>query len=412
MINKLLPYFTIVLLAGLGACKKEAAVDPRNLIQIDSATLSKGVTITLSNDTTTASLGNIQAKFSQTSHCFPANEVFSFSAAGVNLPEGAYYSWDFGDGNMAKGNSVSYSYQAPGSFVVILQVMLNVDNMLAKMAFPIKAKGGLNKPVALFSTKLDFPTNLNYITFNSSSSVNHGDIIQYKYEWGDGNSQVSSVGLIRYEFPKKINDTSYPVKLTITTNTGCTDDTTIQIKIPGRYNIKGGFKAVAIDACSKETFLFTAEAENVPTGAIYEWDFSDGKGAKTGNPVQYKYKYPNDYDVIMSIKLNGREIYRTNQLVHSKGEMPSPIAAFEETLVWDYPNSQRWSFNSRSTIATSTIDAYKWEFGNGNSNNEFNSFIETSYHKTSSAQSFKVQLIVTGNGCADTTSKMISIPPL
>ncbi len=405
-------YFFIALLFCLWACKKDTVVAETNLIQIDSATLQKGAVITISRDTTTVSLGNVQAKFSQTSTCFPGKEIFSFTASGVNLPSGGYYHWSFGDGNMADGNSVSYSYQAPGSFVVTLEVMLNSNNILAKMIFPIKAKGQQTKPEASFSFKSDFPNNLNYITFNSSSSVNHSDIIQYKYEWGDGSTLVSSIGLIRHEFPKKINDTTYPVKLTITTNTGCSDDTIMPVLIPGTYHIKGGFRAVVYEACTNENFVFTAEAENVPTGSVYEWDFSDGKGVKLGNPVQYIYQYPNDYDVIMAIKLNGREIYRTNKLVNSKGINPKPKAAFEETLVWDYPNTQRWSFNSKSTIATSTIDSYRWNFGNGNTNNEFNSFIETVFNKTNTAQQFKVQLIVTGNGCADTTSKLIAIPKM
>jgi hypothetical protein len=405
-------YFFISVLLGLWACKKEAGISVTDLIQIDSATLRNGVINTDLRDTTTVSLGNVQAKFSQTSTCFPGKEIFSFTASGVKLPSGGYYHWSFGDGNIADGSMVTYSYQAPGSFVVTLEVMLNTNNVLAKMVFPIKAKGQQTKPEASFSFKSDFPNNLNYITFNSSSSVNHSDIIQYKYEWGDGSSLVSSIGLIRHEFPKKINDTTYPVKLTITTNTGCSDDTTMPVLIPGTYNIKGSFKAVAFEACTNENFIFTAEAEHVPTGAVYEWDFSDGKGSKIGNPVQYKYKYPNDYDVMMSVKLNGREIYRTNKLVRSKGENPKPIASFEETLVWNYLNTQRWSFNSRSTIATSTIDTYKWDFGNGNTNNEFNSFIETVFNKANTAQQFKVQLIVTGNGCADTTSKIITIPKM
>jgi PKD repeat protein len=180
--------------------------------------------------------------------------------------------------------------------------------------------------------------------------------------------------------------------------------------ISGRYNIKGKFRAEAIDACTNERILFTAEAENVPTGVIYEWDFSDGTGTRTGNPFLYKYKFPNDYDVIMSVILNGREIYRTNKLVNAKGENPKPTARFDETLVWNYPTTQRWWFNSRSTIPTSTIDSYQWNFGNGNTNYEFFSFIETVYNKETTSRSYTVQLIVTGNGCADTARKTITIP--
>jgi PKD repeat protein len=395
----------------LFSCKKEAVVDLDTLVQVDSVQITKGAIITVARDTTIVTYGNVEAKFSQTSTCFPSTEKFTFTASGVALPAGGYYSWSFGDGNIATGSTTTHSYQAAGSFVVTLMVMANANNMLAKVSFGVKALGQQTKPEAIFSTKFDFPQNLNYVTFNSASSINQGDIVQFKYNWGDGTEYISSVGLVRHEFPKKVNDTTYSVKLTVLSNFGCTDDTTVKVTIPGMYNIKGKFKAEAFDACTNERIVFTAEAENVPTGAVYEWNFSDGTGTRTGNPIMYKYKFPNDYDVIMTIKLNGREIYKTNKLVNAKGENPKPKALFEETLVWDYPTTQRWSFNSRSTIPTSTIDSYQWSFGNGNTNNEFYSFIETSYNKETTSKSYTVQLIVTGNGCADTTRKTITIPP-
>lgn len=410
---KLKRFYLFIFLAGLSlfACKKEAAIDLDKLVQVDSAQITKGAIVTISSDTTTVTYGNVEAKFSQTSTCFPSTEIFTFTASGVSLPAGGYYSWQFGDGNIATGATTTHSYQAAGSFVVTLMVMANANNMLAKVSFGVKPLGQQTKPEASFTTKFDFPQNLNYVTFNSTSSVNQGDIVQYKYSWGDGTEHIGSVGLVRHEFPKTINDSTYSVKLTVLSNSGCSDDTTIRLTIPGRYNVKGKFKTESFDACTNERILFTAEAENVPAGAVYEWDFSDGTGARNGNPIMYKYKFPNDYDVIMRVKLNGREIYRTNKLVNAKGENPKPIAKFDETLVWDYPATQRWSFNSKSTIPTSTIDSYQWNFGNGSTNNEFYSFIETVYNKESTSKTYTIQLIVTGNGCADTTRKTITIPP-
>ncbi|MDP1844314.1 MAG: PKD domain-containing protein [Sediminibacterium sp.] len=394
------------------ACKKDTTTPLEDLIKADSTLGTKGAIISVSKDTTTVSYGNIQIKFSQTSTCFPSKEIVTFTASGVDLPAGGYYNWEFGNGNTANGKTVTYSYPAAGSYVVVLYVMANANISLAKVVFPIKVLGEQTKPVASFTFKSDFPANLNYITFNSTSSVNQGDFVQYIYNWGDGTQLISAVGLTRHEFPKKINDTTYAVKLTVTTNSGCKADTSIPVLIPGIYNIKGSFTTQSINACTNEQIIFTAAAENVPTGAIYEWNFSDGLPVKTGNSITYKYKYPNDYDVIMMVKLNGRVIYTTNKLVNAKGENPKPTAKFEETLVSQNSTTVRWSFNSKSTIPTSTIDSYQWDFGNGKTNNAFYSFIETDYAKESTAKTYKVQLIVTGNGCTDTTSKTITIPKL
>lgn len=407
-------YLGLYLLTGILAivvsCKKEAVSPITQYLQNTKIKADTAATTTTVKDTTTVDFGGIVVRYEQSSTCYPGTEVFSFKASGPTLPPGAFYFWTFGDGNTANGATASHSYQAAGSFLVNLMVMADANTVLTKLSFPIKAKGLQTKPVAGFTYKSDYPENVNYITFNTSSSVNQGDIAYYKWEWGDGTSVLTSVGLIRYEFPRNTTDITYPVKLTITTNTGCTADTTIAVTIPAAYPIKGSFRADAFDACTNESFLFTAEAENVPGGSVYEWDFSDGKGIVTGNPVRYKYKYPNDYDVIMSVRLNGRLIYRTNKMVNAKGEKPKPTAAFEQTLAWQNATTSHWLFNSRSTIPTGTIDSYQWNFGNGNTSNDYYSSVENSYLKKATAQSYTVQLIVTGNGCADTTSKVIAIP--
>ncbi len=408
--NKQLAYYLLgFFIIGLISCKKDTTSSLSNeLVSNDIAQTASSIIV--DKDTTIINFSDIVIRYTQTSACFPSTEVFYFSVKATGVPDGTYYIWSFGDGNTSTGNSVSYSYQAASSTISNLLVMKDQNTMIARLAFPVKPRGKQTKPVPSFNVKSDFPSNENYVTFNSTSAVNQGDISYYTWDWGDGKSTVSSVGLIRYEFPSSITDKTYPVKLTITTNGGCRADTTIPVTILAKYPIKGSFKSESFNICSNETIQFTSLLENVPTGSVYEWDFSDGLQVKTGNTITYKYKYPNDYDVILSVKLNGRLIYITNKLVNAKGENPRPTASFEETLVAQNATTQRWSFNSRSTIPTSTIDSYKWDFGNGNTNNDYYSFIETTFNKENVSKSYKVQLIVTGNGCADTTSKMIFIP--
>ncbi len=411
--KKYLAYYLLgFFILGYLSCKKET-----NTSTLANGLISNDITNTASSiivnkDTTIINFGDIIISYTQTSACFPSTEVFNFSVKATGIPDGSYYIWSFGDGNTATGNSVNYSYQAASSIIANVLVMKDQNTMIARLAFPVKPKGKQTKPVPSFNVKFDFPSNENYVTFNSTSAVNQGDISYYTWDWGDGKTSITSIGLIRYEFPTNIADKTYPVKLTIHTNGGCRADTIIPVTIPAKYPIKGSFKTESFNVCTNETIQFTSLLENVPSGSVYEWDFSDGLPVITGNPITYKYKYPNDYDVILSVKLNGRLIYITNKLVNSKGENPKPKAAFEETLVAQNATSQRWSFNSRSTIPTSTIDTYKWDFGNGNTNNDYYSFIETSFNKENTSKSYKVQLIVTGNGCADTTSKMITVAKL
>ncbi len=400
-------FITLILVELFLSCNK-ATIDDNKIEQ------TKPIigTITTSNDTTIVTVGTVIIRYTKTPSCYPSTEVFTFTATAANVPNDASFNWFFGDGNIATGIKTQHGYDAPSPYVVILEVRNNSKRLLATATFPVKAWGQQLKPVAIFSTKNDFTDNVNYITFNSASSVNRGAIVQYRWNWNDGSKMdTSSNGLTRHQFPFVITDKTYPVKLTITTDAGCNADTTVNVLIPAAYPITGDFNAVPYDACTNEYFLFTPTATNVPTGAIYVWNFSDGRGDTTaGIPIKYKYKYMNDYDVIMGIYLNNRLIYKTHKLVSAKGENPKPKASFYTTLVANSTTTTTYNFNSQSTIAHGGISSFLWDFGNGITDNNYSSFIENIYARTTVTTSYNVRLIVAGNGCSDTTYRSVSVP--
>jgi PKD domain len=389
------------------SCKKKD--EPVIVIHSDTAVIGKVVT---KNDTSIVQVGAITITFSVTAPCFPNTEIFKFTANGnSSIPTNASYQWYFGDGNQATGKSVQHGFNASSSYVVALNVFDDKGFLIHKSTFPVKAWGQQMRLFPSFSYKFDFTENVNYVTFNSSSVTNKGTIVQYRWDWGDNSSpEISSNGLTRHQFPFATTDKVYSVKLTITNNAGCTADTTMPITIPALYPISGSFNAAQFDACTNEYFIFTPAATNVPTGSIYVWNFSDGRGDTVGNQIRYSYKFMNDYDVIMSIYLNNRLIYKVNKLVNAKGSTPKPKASFYETLVSNHLNEQMWSFNSTSIIKSGGIDGYFWDFGNGKTNSDYYSFIESTYQKENFNKTYQIRLIVTGNGCADTAYRSIVVP--
>jgi PKD repeat protein len=406
--KKLVTYCSLVLLLAVtvASCKK-TDVTP------DTATDDDEIigTIRISNDTTYVTVGSVAIYYTKTAPCYPSTEIFTLTATTTNLPSNVTFNWYFGDGNIATGKTVQHGYDAPSPYVIRLDVKNASQEVIATATFPVKAWGQQLKPVAIFSYKNDFNDNTNYITFNSASSVNRGAIVQYRWNWNDG-TKIDTVanGLIRHEFPSATTDKIYPVKLTIQTDAGCTADTTVNVTVLANYPITGDFNAVAYNACTSEYFLFTPTATNVPTGAYYVWNFSDGRGDTTAPyPIKYVYKYMNDYDVIMTIVLNNRVIYKTHKMVGAKGENPKPKASFYTTLVNNTSTSTKYSFNSQSTIAHGGISAFLWDFGNGATDNNYSSFIENTYTKTTAATNYTVRLIVQGNGCADTTYRTVSV---
>ena len=396
-----------VLVALLFSCNKAANDD----IKKEETKPIIG-TITTSNDTTIVTVGTVGIRFTKTAPCYPNTEIFTFTGTAINAPTDAVYNWFFGDGNIATGKMVQHGYDAPSPYVLTLEVRSNAKVLLATATFGVKAWGQQLKPVAIFSTKNDFADNLNYITFNSASSVNRGAIVKYIWNWNDGTHvDTASNGLARHQFATAITDKNYFVKLTITTDAGCTADTTVTVAVPATYPITGNFNAVAFNACANEYFMFTPTATNVPTGSVYTWNFSDGRGDTTaGIPIRYDYKYMNDYDVIMNIYLSGRLIYKTHKLVNAKGENPKPKASFYTKLVSSTATTTTFSFNSQSTITHGGISAFFWDFGNGTTDNNYSSFLENIYARTTATTAYSVRLIVSGNGCSDTTYRSVSVP--
>ncbi|MCG9899127.1 MAG: PKD domain-containing protein [Hydrotalea sp.] len=403
--------YLLILGAGLlfsQSCQKGAEL-PETSIEIPDFSADSSSTTTVRGDTTVVRFSNLTISYFKTNHCFPSTEQFTFRVSSTTIPSSATYKWRMGDGNEKTGALVTHTYNLSSQFVVRLDVIINGTTQVS-VGVPIRAWGDQIRPIAIFSHKFDFASNVNYVTFNSASSINRGSIVNYFWDWGDGTTRSTAVGLVRHEFPRAPVDKVYNVRLRITANSGCTHDTVMPVTILADYPITGGFSAVAQNPCTDEEFTFTAQATSVPTGAIYVWDFSDGEGTKTGNPVKHRYRFMNDYDVIMSIYLDGRLIYRKNQMVSAKGPNPRPRARFQETLVSETATTMRWSFNSQSTIPYGGIDGFRWDFGNGIVNDDYNSFIETTYQKESTDKSYSVRLIVRGNGCADTTIKNIFIP--
>lgn len=402
----ILNHILIITLTGfMCSCNKGSLTT--TVLSIDTVAV-----VTTSNDTTTVKLDGIVIKYSRTSPCYPDSEIFTFTAtatANSGIPASAIYTWYFGDGYTTNGTTVQHSYDASSPYVLQLDITNSSGNLLNTVSFSVQAWGKQIKPIASFSTQSDFPDNVNYITFNSTSSLNKGAVVHYLWTWGDGTTESSSQQLTRHQFPTAVTDVIYPVKLTITTDAGCMDDTAMMVTVPATYPISGDFNAVAYNACTNEHFIFTSTATGVPSGAVYIWNFSAGGNDTTGNPIAYSYQYMNDYDVIMSIYLKGRLIYKTHKMVSAKGLNPKPKASFYTKLISDNTTNMVWSFNSVSTIAHGGIDGFAWNFGNGNTNNDYNSYIETEYIKTSVNASYQVRLIVSGNGCSDTAYNSIAV---
>ena len=183
------------------------------------------VTLTLTSDqgcVTTATAPTTQfpepiADFTMSTECIGnANTITNNSSVGGGGTI-TTYSWDFDDGNTS-------ALQSPGSHSYanenIYNVMLAVETADGCQDTTFAPVGVHAQPVADFSI-MDTCV-YDAAQFTDNSTVALGSITGYAWDFGDGNTAATANTSNLYAA-----DGNYNVTLTVTTDQGCTDDTTI-----------------------------------------------------------------------------------------------------------------------------------------------------------------------------------------
>lgn len=146
----------------------------------------------------------------------PAQELLTaFTASEAVVPEGGTitftpdsvvagyaYRWDFGDGNLATGASVSNQYNFQGTYRVTLTVV-SPDSCRASQDMFINVYSQAGGLVLAF--------NLQHVACpddatGSASSLVFGGLPPYTYEWGNGATTASLVGLTAGDYTLKVTD--------------------------------------------------------------------------------------------------------------------------------------------------------------------------------------------------------------
>ncbi len=169
-----------------------------------------------------------------TSPCLPSKEVFTFTGPTTNVPAGAVYSWDFGEGSgLTYGNPVVKSYVHGNSYNVILTIIYN-GRELYKVGQPVKTYGQDATPNASFYIQFIGSTVNGYIyNFNNTSNIAGGYTnINWNWEFGDSTTYNGIVASIDKTYIRGSVDKSYPVKMTVTSNSGCSSSAEASVYIP------------------------------------------------------------------------------------------------------------------------------------------------------------------------------------
>ncbi len=160
----------------------------------------------------------------------PLTVDFDGSASTTTNPPMLSYSWDFGDGDSASGETVTHTFDDPGTFYTELTVV-DTANLTDSVTTPIIVTEPVipnEKPFASIEVSLS-DTPLTALFSGAGSYDVDGNITSYVWDLGDGNSSNSIDFVHTYDLAN-----TYTVSLTVTDDKGDTNiaNTTVTIEEP------------------------------------------------------------------------------------------------------------------------------------------------------------------------------------
>jgi len=334
-------------------------------------------------DSVTKTVNIIDLPNAQFSYQLLSANTIRFTAAS-NLK--STYKWDFGDGGSSTNYEQVYTYSAGGSYNVKLTVTNSNGCQNSK-------KDSVH---ILFSINADFGFNnnscLGIITyFKDSSTISSGSIS--KWQWDFGDSSYSKLQNPSHWYKKA---GSYRATLIVADAYGSSDTLTRIVNIVPIPD--ANFSWIL---SSGRTVQF--QPDDSATGISYTWNFGDGIISVENAP---KHIYTNDGNYTVTLKVENGSCSQ----FHS-GAFTITSPAPNQKAFFSYSGSclgVNTVFNDLSPIATDSISAWQWDFGDGTG-----SSAHDPQHVFNKSGTYLVQLkVLTINGKIDSITKSVIINPL
>ena len=326
------------------------------------------------------------------------NQTVTFNAS-ASVPNGgmiAFYLWDFGDGSLprleAYRPTTTHIYEAFGNYTVKLTA-IDTENLNASISKVITI--GAN-PTANFTWSPEYPQAYEIIVFDASmSNPRGGNIISYKWDFGDGNVTTVMDPVISHYYAMSGD---YLVILNVTDNEGFWGNQSKTISVAVSVPPQAEFTWSPTAPYFNETVTFDA-SESTPNGGVivsYEWNFGDGAVLTTSDSItDHSYSLDGNFTVTLNVT-DSQGLWRSTSKTISVLPPSGPKAEFtwyplspvaNRTVSFDASNSQPgWDGTHHPPIVS-----YTWDFGDGNMTTVTTPNIEHTYTQ---AGNYTVTLIV------------------
>ncbi|WP_161598262.1 PKD domain-containing protein [Maribacter flavus] len=310
------------------------------------------------------------------------------------------YLWDFGDGSTSTEANPIHTFDAAGSYDVVLTVTDGggLTDTAAAITITVFAPNGA--PTAVASSDVSEGEVPLEVSFTGDGSIDDIGINEYLWDFGDGVTATEANPVHTF---MAVN--TYEVSLTVTDAGGLTDTTTLSITVNpvneaptamATSNINEG------EAPLEVTFTGDGSTDDVAI-TEYLWDFEDGTTSTDANPI-HTFNAVGTYDVLLTVTDAGG-LTDTDMLtitVTAANGIPTAIATSD---VSEGLAPLDVSFTGDGSIDDSGITEYLWDFGDGVISAEANPV-----HTFVAAGNYNVVLTVTdAGGLTDEDSLTITV---
>jgi len=234
-----------------------------------------GVTVTDPNGCTgniavTVNVNSLpQPNFLSVTTCIGNTTQFT-DATVINSGTITGWSWNFGDGNFSQQQNPSNTYNAAGTYTVILTVTSS-DGCTASISRDVDV-------IPLPNADFQAGNSCLYqaVSFSDLSGTLVGNITGWSWTFGDGGTSALQNPTHQYGAPG-----NYMVTLQVTTAGGCVDTITRPVVI---YPVPvAGFTAANVCVNSQASFTNTSSVSGNNITSSF-WDFGDGTTSTTVSP--------------------------------------------------------------------------------------------------------------------------------
>ncbi len=334
------------------------------------------------------STGQLRADFSANplSGCSPV--IVQFRDLSTGNPTN--WRWDLGNGTISFLRNPSATYFNPGQYHVklIIQNATGRDSIVRQQYITV-----YDNPVVQFTSNVRsgcFPLN---IQFTDQSTTNLGNVVQWQWDFGDG--QFSTLRNPNHVYTSAGN---YNVSLRVLTSNGCSKTITMLQYIHIFPGVDASFTNTNPTRCLPPVLINFTNTTTSTAPLTYLWSFGDGNTSNQENP-SYVYNNTGSF-TIQLIATNSFGCKDTVTRVNGIN-----IGAINTNFNNTMPacENRELSFtNTSSPVPTSSV----WKFSDGTTANTINTV-----KSFPSAGVYQVKLINTYGNCRDSITRTITVFP-